>query len=262
MRASRASKGESPVLPSRQAAQALLAALLATCLAALPITTPAQATTVDVELVLAADASGSVDSGEHALQRMGYAQALRDPRVLNAIRGGAEQAIAVTYVEWTGPGMHVTIVPWTVIKDQESAEYVAKMLLSMPRMLFGGGTAVGEAVFYAATLFDNNTIDSERQVIDVSGDGRTTSGRPSHLARDFAVKKGITINGLPILTDEPRLDLFYEQNVIGGPGAFMVPAMGFHDFNNAVLSKLIREVAGSPLPSDLADSRTETSAQE
>jgi hypothetical protein len=213
--------------------------------------TPAySANVVDVELVLAADASGSIDEGEHALQRMGYAKALRDPRVLNAIRGGGEQAIAVTYVEWTGRSLQATIVPWTIIKDQESAERVAQKLLSTPRMLYGGGTAVGEAIFYATTLFGQNDIESDRQVIDVSGDGPTNQGRQAAIARDYAVQKGITVNGLPILTDYPGLDTYYEQNVIGGPGAFMVPANGFEDFAEAVLHKLIREVAGVPPPPD------------
>lgn len=215
--------------------------------------TPAAATTnVDLELVLAADASGSIDDGEHRLQRMGYAQALRDPRVLNAIRGGAEQAIAVTYVEWTGRGLQATIVPWTIIKDQASADRVAEQLLAQPRALYGGGTGVGEAIFFAAGLFDNNDIDSDRQVIDVSGDGPTNQGRQAHVARDYAAQKGITVNGLPILTDYPGLDTYYEQQVIGGPGAFMVPAMGFDDFADAVLHKLIREVAGMPSQRDFA----------
>ena len=214
---------------------------------------PALATSnVDLELVLAADASGSIDDGEHALQRMGYARALRDPRVLNAIRGGAEQAIAVTYIEWTGRGLQATIVPWTIIKDQDSAERVAQQLLTQPRALFGGGTGVGEAIFFSAGLFDNNDIDSVRQVIDVSGDGPTNQGRQADVARDYAVQKGITINGLPILTDYPGLDTYYEQNVIGGTGAFMVPAMGFEDFAEAVLHKLIREVANTTSPRDFA----------
>lgn len=242
-------------------APVLRGAILVVCLGAQVFASPARAVEVDVELVLAADASGSIDAAEHALQRQGYAQALRDPRVLNAIRGGGEQAIAITYVEWTGRGLYAPIVPWTVIKDQESAEYVAKQLLLMPRMLYGGGTAVGEAVFYATTLFDNNGFEGARLVIDVSGDGRTSQGRPSALARDFAVEKGITVNGLPILTDEPNLDVFYEQNVIGGPGAFMVPAAGFSDFAEAVLHKLIREVAGMPLPDNLAQLRLEPAAQ-
>lgn len=231
-------------------------AFLGACFGVVLMVAPVQAANVDMELVLAADASGSIDDGEHALQRMGYAQALRDPRVLNAIRGGAEQAIAVTYIEWTGRGLQATVVPWTVIKDQESADRVAQQLLSAPRALYGGGTAVGEAIFYASTLFDNNDIESDRQVIDVSGDGPTNQGRQAGVARDYAVQKGITVNGLPILTDYPGLDVYYEQNVIGGSGAFMVPANGFSDFSEAVLHKLIREVAGTPPPSRLAKAAT------
>jgi hypothetical protein len=230
-----------------------LAASLFIALGTLCTVTDAQATNVDVQLVLAADASGSIDDGEHALQRIGYAQALRDPRVLNAIRGGSEQAIAVTYVEWTGRGLQMVVVPWTVIKDADSAERVAQQLLSMPRGLFGGGTAVGEAIYYSASLFEGSGFESERKVIDVSGDGPTNQGRPAAGGRDFANDHGITVNGLPILTDYPGLDVFYEQNVIGGPGAFMVPAMGFHDFAEAVLHKLIREVAGAPPHRDLAE---------
>jgi hypothetical protein len=233
--------------------RAIVAACLFIALASLWTVTAAQATNVDMQLVLAADASGSIDDGEHALQRMGYAQALRDRRVLDAISGGAEQAIAVTYVEWTGRGMQVVVVPWTVIKDADSAERVAQQLLSTPRALFGGGTGVGEAIYYSASLFERSGFESERKVIDVSGDGPTNQGRPAAGARDLANQHGITINGLPILTDYPGLDVFYEQNVIGGPGAFMVPAMGFHDFADAVLHKLIREVAGTP-PSNFAQS--------
>src|SRR6202008_738955 len=99
-----------------------------------------------------------------------------DPRVLNAIRGGAEQAIAITYFEWTGPGQQVTIVPWTVVKDAESAERVAQILLGTPRALYGGGTGVGEAILHAVPLFEKNDFESERRVIDVSGDGPTNRG--------------------------------------------------------------------------------------
>ncbi len=239
-------------IPFRAAAGCLVASLFI-ALGNLCLVADAQATNVDVQLVLAADASGSIDDGEHALQRMGYAQALRDPRVLNAIRGGGEQAIAVTYVEWTGRGLQFVVVPWTVIKDADSAERVAQRLLSTPRGLYGGGTAVGEAIFYSASLFEHSGFESERKVIDVSGDGPTNQGRPAASGRDFANERGITVNGLPILTDYPGLDAFFERNVIGGPGAFMVPATGFHDFADAVLHKLIREVAGTPPRRDLAE---------
>lgn len=234
-----------------------LAGFLATALLAAGIGRGSAADTlnVDVELVLAADASGSIDDGEFALQRMGYAQALRDPRVINAIRGGAEQAIAITFIEWTGRGLQQTIIPWTIVKDAESAERIAQQLLSSPRALYGGGTAVGEAIFHAATLFDGNDIESERRVIDISGDGPTNQGRPAGIARDATIERGITINGLPILTDYPGLDVYFEQEVIGGPGAFMVPATGFHDFAESVLHKLIREVAGIPPRGTLADVR-------
>jgi hypothetical protein len=230
-----------------------LAAWVAACLGGLLTVSSAWADPVDLELVLAADASGSIDDGEFMLQRRGYAQALRDPRVLNAIRGGAEQAIAITFFEWTGRGMQVTVVPWTVINDAASAEKVAQQLLEAPRSLYGGGTGVGEAIFHAIPLFDKNGFESDRQVVDISGDGPTNQGRPAAAARDFAIERGITINGLPILTDFPGLDVFYEQNVIGGPGAFMVPAAGFADFAESVLHKLIREVAGSPPHRDVAE---------
>lgn len=216
---------------------------------------------VDLELVLAVDTSGSIDDSEFTLQRSGYAQALRDPRVVNAIRGGGEQAIALTFIEWTGLGLHATIIPWTVIRTADDAERVAMQLQNAPRGLYGGGTAVGEAIFHAATLFDNNGIESDRKVIDVSGDGPTNQGRSAGLARDFAIARGITINGLPILTDYPGLDTFYEQNVIGGPGAFMIPATSFQDFAESVLHKLIREVAGTPPSDHAAETNPDTAIQ-
>lgn len=226
--------------------------LVLACLGGLFGAAAGATTPVDVELVLAADTSGSMDESEFTLQRIGYAQALRDPRVLNAIRGGPEQAIAVTFVEWTGRALQVIVVDWTVITDAESAERFAEQLLAKPRGLYGGGTAVGEAIYFAATLFDENDFDSERKVIDVSGDGPVNQGRPAALARDFAASRGITVNGLPILTDYPGLDVYYENNVIGGPGAFSVPAAAFPDFAEAVLHKLIREIAGAQRPTDVA----------
>lgn len=142
-----------------------------------------------MQLVLAADASASIDEGEHRLQRQGYAQALRDPRVIHAIEAGDNRAIAVTYVEWTGEEMQAVIVPWTVIRDAESAERVAQQLLTQPRSLREGGTAVGEAIFYAASLFERSGFESERKVIDVSGDGETNRGRPAAMGRDLAAAR-------------------------------------------------------------------------
>ena len=213
----------------------------------------ARAVPVDVEIVLAVDASGSVDDVEYALQRFGYANAFRSPRVIRAIRNGAHGAIAVTFVEWTGPELHITIADWTLIKDAASAKHFADELQGRERVLFGGGTAVGDAILFSASLFANNNFEGNRRVIDISGDGPTNRGYPASLARDLVVKQGTTINGLPILDGfYPGLHLFYLDHVIGGPGAFAIPAKGFKDFSAAVLNKLIREIAGLGAGYDLA----------
>ncbi len=228
---------------------------------------PARAQPVDVEIVLAVDASGSVDDEEYALQRFGYANAFRNPRVLRAIRNGFHRAIAVTFVEWTGPELHVTIANWTLIKDAASAGGFADELQGRERVLYGGGTAVGNAILFGASLFTNNGFESKRRVIDISGDGPTNRGFPASLARDQVAKQGITINGLPILDGfYPGLHLFYLDQVIGGPGAFAIPAKGFKDFSAAVLNKLIREIAGletgNDLANDLAQGRTQGRARD
>lgn len=214
---------------------------------------PARAVPVDVEIVLAVDASGSVDDVEYALQRYGYASAFRNPRVLRAIRNGAHGAIAVTFVEWTGPELHITIADWALIKDAASAKRFADELQGRERVLYGGGTAVGDAILFGASLFANNSFEGNRRVIDISGDGPTNRGYPASLARDMVAKQGITINGLPILDGfYPGLHLFYLDHVIGGPGAFVIPAKGFKDFSAAVLNKLIREIAGLEAGNDVA----------
>ena len=205
---------------------------------------------VDLELVLSADVSRSVDDQEFRLQREGYAQAFRDKRVLDAIRGGGMRRIAVVFVEWSAANMQQVVIDWTLIDGPNSAEAFADQLMRLPRAyFFGGGTAVGDALYHAATLFENNGFEAERRVIDLSGDGRTRNGRPAAPARDFVVAQGIVINGLPIL-GEPYLEEFYARDVIGGPGSFSQPAEGFEDFANAVRSKLIREIAGLPAPKD------------
>ena len=205
---------------------------------------PARAAPVDVELVLAVDASGSVDEEEYILQRAGYAKAFSHPRVIAAIRSGVHRAIAVTYVEWTGPGLYEVIAGWTLIDDAKSAKGFAERLFTSPRELFSGGTAVGDAIIYSATLFDDNGFEGARRVIDISGDGPTNKGRPASSARDEVVRQGITINGLPIIDEYYGLHVFFLDHVIGGPGAFAIPAKDFASFQSAILSKLIREIAG------------------
>jgi hypothetical protein len=200
---------------------------------------------VDLELVLAVDVSGSVNQTRFELQKEGYVAAFRNPRVLGAIRSGPAQAIAVTMVQWTGPDLQIQVIPWTVIRDQRSAEAFAAAIARMPRQLFSGGTSISGAIDYSLTLFAESGFRGSRRVIDVSGDGSNNRGRPAHLARDDAARVGVGVNGLPILALEPNLDRYYYDNVIGGPGAFMVPAESYESFAAAILKKLITEIASS-----------------
>ncbi len=200
---------------------------------------------VDLELILMVDGSGSVDDEEYRLQRLGYAQALRNPRVLGAIRNGPLGRIALAYVEWSGADLKVPIVDWTLLSDADSVLGFAKQLEVKPRELYSGGTAVGDAIVYGAQSLWSNGFQGKRRVIDISGDGPDRDGLPAALGRDQAVAQGNTINGLPVLGEDfPGLDIFYLDNVIGGPGAFSIPARSFKDINSAVLTKLIREIAG------------------
>jgi hypothetical protein len=208
---------------------------------------------VDLQLVLAADVSRSIDSFEHQLQREGYAAALTSPEVLRAIKGGAMGRIAVSYVEWSGTGEAAVLVDWTVIGERESAAGFAERLIAAPRRFFGA-TSISGAIDFSARLLSDSGFEAARTVIDVSGDGANNSGRPSQDARDDAVRAGITINGLAIINDrpsrapwpEPPLDWFYTNNVIGGPGAFLVVVKGFETFAESITKKLVREIAEVP----------------
>ena len=211
---------------------------------ALTMAVPAAAqTAADLQLVLAVDASGSVDPVRFELQKRGYVAAFRHARVLQAIRSGPNQAIAVTMVQWTGPMLQVQVVGWTLVGDEESAAALAAAIERAPRQLFGGGTSISGAIDYATTLFPRSPFRAIRRVIDVSGDGSNNRGRPVTFARDEAVAAGIGINGLPILALEPDLDRYYYDSVIGGPGAFVVAAQNYETFAEAILKKLITEIA-------------------
>ncbi|HZR73957.1 DUF1194 domain-containing protein [Bradyrhizobium sp.] len=201
---------------------------------------------VDVQLVLAVDASGSVNNARFELQKQGYAAAFRNPQVIRAIASGGEQAIAVTMVQWTGPFLHVQAVPWTLIKDEASARAFADAIAAAPRELFGGGTSISGAIDMGMSLLAQSPYKSQRRTIDISGDGINNRGRSVTDARDDAVAAGIGINGLPILSLDPALDTYYRNSVIGGPGAFMIPAADYENFADAILKKLILEIAGDP----------------
>lgn len=214
---------------------------------AAPLAASAQ-TQVDLQLVLAVDASGSVSEARFELQKRGYVAAFRNPRLLHAVQSGPTQSIAVTMIQWTGPALQVNVVPWMIVRDQASMQRVADAIDAAPRRLFGGGTSISGAIDYGRTLFPVSGVTSPRRVIDVSGDGSNNRGRPATEARDDAVADGIVINGLPILALEPWLDQYYLSDVIGGPGAFVVPAQSYETFAEAVLKKLVTEIAAMGNP--------------
>jgi len=195
--------------------------------------------------VLAVDASGSVSMGRFELQKRGYAAAFRNRQVLNAIRSLVTQSIAVTMMQWTGPRLHVQVVDWTLIKDEATIDAFAGAIEAAPRQLFGGGTSISGAIDYSRLLLAQSPFNGARRTIDISGDGSNNSGRSVTVARDEAVRDGIGINGLPILSVEPYLDRYYYDYVIGGPGAFMIPAENYDTFADAILKKLISEIAAA-----------------
>ena len=205
---------------------------------------------VDLELLLAADVSGSVDAEEARLQRNGYLGALRNPEVIAAIKSGMLGRIALSYVEWAGLGWYKVIVDWTEIHDEASAAAFAAKLAAAP-IVTAHRTSVSDAIDLSVPRFTGNGFEGTRRILDVSGDGSNNYGRLVTDARDDAVAAGITVNGLPIVTDQtnakyptiPNIDLFYRDCVIGGPGAFHVVADGFEDFDRAVRKKLILEIA-------------------
>ena len=207
---------------------------------------PASAQAVDLQLVLAVDTSGSVSEQRFQLQKQGYVAAFRSPRLLQAIGSGASRAIAVTMTQWTGPVLQIQVVPWMRIDSEASMLAFADAIDKAPRQLFGGGTSISGAIDYGMLLLDRSGVEARRRVIDVSGDGSNNSGRLAAFARNEAVAAGIVINGLVILNEEPLLDLYYRENVIGGAGAFLMTVTGFDDFATAILGKLIREIAALP----------------
>jgi hypothetical protein len=200
---------------------------------------------VDLQLVLAVDASGSVSNERFELQKQGYAAAFRNRQVIAAITSGPQASIAVTMVQWTGPALQVVVVAWTRIFDVASANEFADAIAAAPRRLFGGGTSISGAIDTGVALLSDSRFRGNRRVIDISGDGANNRGRPAEVARDEAIAAGIVINGLPILSIEPDLDRYYQDNVIGGPGAFMIVARSYDTFADAILKKLIVEIAAA-----------------
>ncbi|MGE0063543.1 MAG: DUF1194 domain-containing protein [Xanthobacteraceae bacterium] len=234
-----------------------LAVVLIALLAAAPMARAAEA--VDLLLVLAADVSRSVDAPKYQLQREGYAQALSDPRVLNAIRSGLNRRIAVCFVEWSGVGSQQVVIDWTLIDGPKAAREFGDKLMESRRS-FADRTSISAAIEFSVAQFARAPYEAKRRTIDVSGDGTNNSGRAVTDARDEAVALGMTINGLVILSDRPLpwnpehtnppggLANYYRNNVMGGPGSFVMEAKDFNSFGQAIIAKLIAEIADARMP--------------
>lgn len=226
--------------------------------AALAASPAAGPPTVDVALVLAVDVSYSMDAEEQALQREGYAQALVSQEFLNALRLGPNGRIVVAYVEWAGEHEQKLVLPWRLIDGPASAKAVADEISAAPlRRVYR--TSISGGLLFSLNLFEDSGYRALRRVIDVSGDGVNNQGRRVDTVRDEVVARGITINGLPLMLKRPNastldiddLDLYYEDCVIGGPGAFVIPVRERAEFVTAIKTKMVLEVAGvvpKPMP--------------
>ncbi len=229
----------------------MLKAAAAAVLSLLLVSSEARAQeAVDLELVLLADASRSIDDREIAFQRQGYAAAITHPEVLSAIASGFDGRIAVTYVEWGSAASQGVVVPWTIIDGAEAAEAFAEALVATPRMAFGRN-AIGSAIEMAQSLIESNDVDGHRKVIDISADSANSyGGTPLETARANAIAAGITINGLAVLcrncSGRPSyydLEAAFAARIIGGPGSFVVTVDSEASFPEAVRRKLVLEIA-------------------
>jgi hypothetical protein len=243
-------------LPSSVLAIGAAVLVTATGLAAPPSGRPffadrsPSAVAVDVELVLAVDVSYSMDPEEQALQREGYIAGLTSREFMLALHDGMNGRVAVTYFEWAGPFDHKIIVPWRLIDGPETADGVANDIARAPYRR-ASRTSISSALQFAKPLFDASGFNGIRRVIDVSGDGANNSGPPVTVVRDDVLSASITINGLPIMLKRPNtftmdienLDVYYEDCVIGGPGAFIIPIHNREQFKEATRTKLVLEIA-------------------
>jgi hypothetical protein len=218
---------------------------------------------VDLLLVFSSDVSRSIDAPKFKLQRDGYAAAITDPRVIQAITSGALGKIAVSLVEWSGVGAQKIVIDWMVIKDEATAKDFSAQVVEAPRA-FADRTAISGGIDFAMAQLARAPFESNRRTIDVSGDGTNNSGRDVAQARDEAVRQGVTVNGLVILSDQPQswnadhtnppggLENYYRNNVMGGTGSFVMVAENFNSFGQAILNKLIAEIAANPPPNPSA----------
>ncbi|HEV2674999.1 MAG TPA: DUF1194 domain-containing protein [Aliidongia sp.] len=202
---------------------------------------------VDTALVLAVDVSLSVDAGRYALQRDGTAAAIGSPDFARALASGPNGAVAVTVVEFSDPDRQIPVMPWTRIASAADAQAFAERLRQVQRSS-DGLTGIANALLAAEDMFDESPWAATRRVVDVSSDGMSNIGPPIDEVRDRLVAHGITINGLPILSEEPSLETYYTLYLIGGPGAFVVVAQDLASFADAMRRKLVTEVTVAQLP--------------
>jgi hypothetical protein len=212
---------------------------------------------VDLLLVLSSDVSRSVDHPKFLLQREGYAAAISEPQVIDAIKSGPHQRIALSFVEWSGFGAQKLLIDWSLIDGPGAARKFGDQLLELPRS-FADRTSISGGIEFATAQMEHAPYEAARRTIDVSGDGTNNAGRDVKLARDETLAKGIVINGLVILSDRPvpwnaehtnppgGLEKYYQDNVVGGPGAFVLVAENFSSFGRAIIKKLIAEIAFLP----------------
>jgi hypothetical protein len=240
-------------------ARTALASIFAVLFAALStFVTPAfAAEEVDLLLVLAADVSRSVDQPKFQLQRDGYAAAISDPRVLKEIASGPNQRIAICFLEWSGFGNQKLVIDWMIVSDAKSARAFGDQLAEAPRS-FADRTSISGALEFSMAQFARAPYSARRRTIDVSGDGTNNSGRDVRMVRDEVVAQGVTINGLAIVSPQPLpwnpehthpaggLPKYFEDNVIGGPRSFVIVAEDFKSFGEALIKKLILEIASVP----------------
>jgi len=206
-------------------------------------------TAVDLELVLAVDASGSVSDQEYQLQLAGIARGFRDPAVRKAIRSGPEKAMAVNLLVWAEPQVPKDTTGWFVITGDADAESFARIVEAFPRRQTGA-TAIGEGIAAALRSIDANSIKGEREVVDVSGDGRESVAREFTVlvdqARAMALARGVIVNGLAIQNEVGDLADYYRRNIQAGPESFVMAAKDYEDFAEAMRRKLLREIEYRP----------------
>jgi hypothetical protein len=244
-----------------------LAALVASQIAQFPYAARARAAEqVDLLLALAMDVSRSMEQPKFLLQREGYAAAITNPQVLDAIRSGAHQKIAICFIDWSGAGEQRQVIDWSIIASAENARHFGDLIFEAPRS-FNDRTSIGGGIGFAAAQIAKAPFEAERRAIDVSGDGTNNAGRDVQSARDQAVAKGIVVNGIAILTElqysripehtnpPGGLEKYYRDNVIGGPGSFVMVAEDFSSFGRSMVKKLIAEIATAPAPRRTAAAR-------